>query len=194
VAAQRITAKTKIFQLKIQLARISPPIWRRVLVPGEVDLGELHAIIQTAFGWTDSHLHEFEVGRDRYGTPDRDWGRDDVADESGVRLFRLVREGEKLTYTYDFGDGWEHWITVEKVTAPAAGARYPTCTAGRRACPPEDVGGPWSYPDFCEAIKNPEHPEHEERLEWVGGSFDPDAFDLAATGAALTYFAWTPLR
>lgn len=193
-AARRITPRTKIFHLKIQLARISPPIWRRVLVPGEIDLGELHAIIQTAFGWTDSHLHEFEVGPDRYGTPDPDWGRDDVADESRAKLFRLAGEGEKFMYTYDFGDGWDHQITVDKVTAPEAGMRYPACTAGRRACPPEDVGGPWSYPDFCAAIENSDHPEHDERLEWAGGSFDPDAFDLAATDAALKHFAWTPLR
>jgi len=99
-----------------------------------------------------------------------------------------------FTYTYDFGDGWDHQIAVEKVAAPEAGTRYPTCTAGRRACPPEDVGGPWSYPDFCEAIKNPKHPEHEERLEWVGDIFDPEAFDLAAADAALKYFAWTPPR
>lgn len=163
-------------------------------MPGEIDLGELHAIIQTAFGWTDSHLHEFEVGPDRYGTPDPDWGRDDVADESRAKLFRLAGEGEKFMYTYDFGDGWDHQITVDKVTAPEAGTRYPACTAGRRACPPEDVGGPWSYPDFCAAIENSDHPEHDERLEWAGGSFDPDAFDLAATDAALKHFAWTPLR
>ncbi|PZS26235.1 MAG: hypothetical protein DLM58_21070, partial [Pseudonocardiales bacterium] len=102
-AARRITAKTRIFQLKIQLTGIRPPAWRRVLVPGEIDLGELHDVIQTAFGWTNSHLHQFEIGTSRYGTPDPDWGMDDMADESRAKLFRVVSEGDRLRYSYDFG-------------------------------------------------------------------------------------------
>ena len=193
---RRITAKTRIYQLKIQLARISPPVWRRVLVPGEIDLGEVHDVIQTAFGWNDSHLHQFEVGAHRYGPSYPDVGLDDAEDESQAKLFRLAGEGSRLTYTYDFGDDWDHHITVEKVLDPQPGARYPTCTAGRRACPPEDVGGPWGYADFLDALADPNHDEHEQWTEWIGGSFDPDAFDLAATDAALNGFAWTtgPIR
>lgn len=195
-AARRITAKTKIFQLKIQLAHIRPPVWRRMLVPGEIDLGELHEVIQTALGWTNSHLHEFEIGGARYGTPDPDWGRDDVQDEARVKLFRLAGEGSRLGYTYDFGDDWEHQLTIEKVLDPKPGTRYPSCTAGRRACPPEDVGGPWGYDDFLNALADPNHEDHDDRAEWIGGSFDPDAFDVAATDAALEAFAWTagPIR
>ncbi len=195
-AARRITARTKIFQLKVQLAHIRPPVWRRILVPGEIDLGELHAVIQTAFGWTDSHLHEFEVGDVRYGTPDPDWGRDDVQDESRAKLSRPVGEGDRFGYTYDFGDNWEHQLTVEKVLDPERLTRYPSCTAGRRACPPEDVGGPWGYEDFLDALADPDHEDHDDRTEWIGGSFDPAAFDIAATNAALEAFSWTvgPIR
>ncbi|MDT4928927.1 MAG: hypothetical protein QOF92_1794 [Pseudonocardiales bacterium] len=187
--ARRTTAQTRIFQLKIQLATIRPPVWRRVLVPGEIDLGELHAVIQTAFGWTNSHLHQFEIGEHRYGTHDPDWGLDDVRDESRSTLFRLAGEGNRLSYTYDFGDNWEHLVTVEKVLDPQAGRRYPTCTAGRRACPPEDVGGPWGYGDFLDALADPNHEDHGHWTEWIDGSFDPDSFDLVGTDAALEAFA-----
>lgn len=188
-AARRTTAKTRIFQLKIQLADIRPPVWRRVLVPGEIGLGELHEVIQAAFGWTNTHLHEFEIGGGRYGTPDPDWGNDEVHNESRAKLFRLVGEGDRLNYTYDFGDDWEHRITVEKIVPPQDGTHYPACTAGRRACPPEDVGGPWGYAEFLEALGDRDHEEHESWTEWIGGSFDPDEFDLAAADAALKHFA-----
>ena len=190
-AARRITAKTRIFQLKVQLAGIRPPVWRRLLVPGEIDLGELHEIIQTVFGWSDSHLHQFEIGMARYGVPDPDWGMDDLADESRARLFRLAAAGDRLDYTYDFGDNWIHRVTVEKVLDADVGTRYPSCSAGRRACPPEDVGGPWGYGDFLQALADPDHEAHQRFSDWIGGgSFDPDAFDLASTDAALAVFAW----
>lgn len=196
-ARRRMTVKTRIFQLNIQLADIRPPVWRRVLVIGEIDLGELHDVIQTAFGWTNSHLHQFEIGTTRYGTLDPDSGMDDVADESRAKLFRLAEEGSRLSYTYDFGDNWDHHVTVEKVLDAQAGTRYPNCSAGRRACPPEDVGGPWGYGEFLAALNDPKHDEHEHWSESIGGgSFDPDAFDLVATDAALDAFAWgaSPLR
>ncbi|MDP9118554.1 MAG: plasmid pRiA4b ORF-3 family protein [Actinomycetota bacterium] len=196
-AARRITAKTRIFQLKIQLAGIRPPVWRRVLVPDEIDLGELHEVIQTAFGWTNSHLHQFEIGTARYGTPDPDWEMDDVADESQVKLARLVSEGDRMNYVYDFGDNWVHHVLVEKVLQAEPATRYPTCTAGRRAGPPEDVGGPWGYGDFLQALDDPKHDEHKRFSDWIGeGTFDPDAFDLASSDAALAALAWRagPLR
>jgi pRiA4b ORF-3-like protein len=187
----RITPKTKILQLKIALAGVRPPVWRRVLVPGEITLAGLHGIVQVAMGWTDTHLHEFEIGDARYGAPDPDWGRDDVQDEARAKLFRLAAAGSRFRYTYDFGDDWRHDITVEKVLAPQPGARYPTCSAGRRACPPEDVGGPWGYPEFLAALDDPKHPDHNHWAEWIGGSFDPDRFDVAATDAVLDGFAWS---
>jgi len=189
-AERRIRTGTRIFQLKIQLLGVRPPVWRRLLVPGEISLAELHDVIQTAMGWTDSHLHMFEVGDGRYGVPNPDWGMDDVKDESRAKLFRLVKEGERLRYTYDFGDGWEHEVTVEKVSEPAPGTQYPTCTAGRRVCPPEDVGGPWGYENFLAALADDRHEDHQHFTEWIGGGFDPAAFDIGEVNAALRAYAW----
>lgn len=157
-------------------------------MPGEINLGELHGVIQIAFGWESSHLHQFELGTERYGTPDREL---DVADETRAKLFRLAGEGDRLSYIYDFGDGWVHQVTVEKVVEAEPGTRYPSCTAGRRACPPEDVGGPGGYDGFLQALTDPQHDDHEHWTEWIGESFDPEAFDLDSTDAALAVFAWT---
>jgi Plasmid pRiA4b ORF-3-like protein len=99
--------------------------------------------------------------------------------------------GSKFRYRYDFGDDWRYDIRVEKVLAPEPGARYPTCSAGRRACPPEDVGGPWGYPEFLAALDDPKHPDHDHWTDWIGGSFDPDEFDLPATDAVLARLAWS---
>jgi hypothetical protein len=187
---RRVTAKTRIYQLNVRLREVRPPVWRRVLVPGEMNLAELHEVVQTAMGWTNSHLHEFEVDGARYGVPDPDWGLDEVADESRVKLCRVAQEGSRLGYAYDFGDGWVHDVTVEKVAGQQAGTRYPCCVAGRRACPPEDVGGPWGYQDFVVAVSDPGHAEHEQWVEWFGGRFDPAGFDLAAVDEALAAFAW----
>jgi len=194
VAARRIMPKTRIFQLKVQLREIRPPVWRRVLVPGDMDLAELHEVVQAAMGWTNSHLHEFETGGARYGVPDPDWELDEVADESGVKLSRIAREGSRLQYAYDFGDGWQHDVIVEKVLRPDPRLRYPCCVAGRRACPPEDVGGPWGYQDFLVAVGDPGHDEHERWLEWAGGRFDPAEFDLATVDKAVGAFAWPIAR
>ena len=195
-ATRWVTDKTRIFQLKIQLRQVRPPVWRRVLVPGEITLAELHDVIQTAMGWSDSHLHEFEVDGTRYGVPDPDWGFDEVADESRVKLIRVTQQGAQLRYAYDFGDGWEHDVSVEKVLGRQPGSRYPCCVAGRRACPPEDVGGPWGYQDFLAAVSNPGHAEHGQSVEWVGGSFDPAEFHLEDVNEALEAFAWAerPIR
>jgi Plasmid pRiA4b ORF-3-like protein len=184
------------FQLRILLREVRPPVWRRVLVPGEMTLVELHEVVQTVMGWSNSHLHEFDVDGARYGVPDSDWGLDEVADESRVKLFRVAREGGRLRYAYDFGDGWQHDLTVEKVLARQPGTRYPRCIGGRRACPPEDVGGPWGYQDFLAAVADPGHDEHEQWVEWIGGGFDPAEFDLAAADKALDAFAWadSPIR
>jgi hypothetical protein len=194
MTAGRVTAKTKIFELSVVLREVRPPVRRRVQVPGEITLAQLHDVLQLALGWTDSHLHEFRVGKDRYGCPDPDWGDDDVADESKVKLFRLVGQaGQVVVYLYDFGDGWTHDITVEKVLAPQPGTGYPRCVSGRRACPPEDVGGPWGYEHFLGAISDPSHDEHAEWLEWVGGGFDPDEFDLDEVNEVFEAMAWSPL-
>src|SRR4051794_24697397 len=182
---RRPTTPNQIYQLKITLRDSKPPIWRRVEVPDTVTLAQLHQIIQASMGWYDSHLHQFTVGRIHYGVPDPD-DFEEVRDERRVRLNQILTEPkQKLVYEYDFGDGWEHVMLLEKVLAPEQGTEYPRCIAGKRACPPEDVGGVWGYASFLEIMRDPKHPEHAEMLEWVGGEFDPEEFDLAVVNQAL---------
>jgi hypothetical protein len=168
-----------IYQIKITLEGSKPPIWRRLLVPGDVTLADLHDIIQIAFGWEDYHLHQFMVGGRYFGVPNPDYDDYvDMHDEQDVTLGRIIAgEGFSFHYEYDFGDDWRHQVLVEKILAPEPGRDYPVCVTGRRACPPEDVGGMWGYYQFLEAIQDPDHEEHEEYLEWVGGEFEPEAFD-----------------
>ena len=173
------TAKGKnLYKLKVTLRGIRPPIWRKFLVRSDVTLGKLHDILQTVMGWTDSHLHQFIANNIIYGTPDPDSDMVEMINEKRVLLSRVLQKPkDRMIYEYDFGDGWEHEIVLEEVSSAPPRGKYPIVLAGRRACPPEDVGGPWGYAEFLEAIKNPKHPEHEEYLEWSGGSFDPERFD-----------------
>lgn len=172
-----------IYHLKVTLRHVKPPVWRRIEVPADIKLGKLHEVLQIAMGWTDSHLHGFRKGRESYGVPDPDFPGD-FKNERNVRLDSLAGEGETLIYEYDFGDGWEHDLKVEKIVPAAPGVHYPRCTAGKRACPPEDCGGPWGYAELLQAIKDPKHEEHEELLEWVGEEFDPGYFDIDEINAA----------
>jgi hypothetical protein len=120
-----------------------------------------------------------------YGTPHPDFGFE-VKNENNVSLRQVVaRVKDKLIYEYDFGDSWDHELLVEKILPPEAGKRYPVCLTGKRACPPEDCGGIWGYAGFLDAIQDPQHPEHEAMVEWVGGEFDPAAFDLDEVNTAL---------
>jgi hypothetical protein len=191
--APRVSAKTKIFELEIVLAGVQPAVRRRVQVPGEVDLSVLHEVVQSVMGWTNSHLHEFEIAGRRYGIPDPDWPSQHVTDEAKAKLFRLVKAGDRFGYVYDFGDNWTHEIAVEKVFAAEAGVRYPRCVSGQGACPPEDVGGVWGYEEFQAVMADPAHPDHAERLEWAGGEFDPHRFEPAEADRALEWLAWRPL-
>lgn len=127
-------------------------------------------------GWGNCHLHEFESRGTRYGSDDDGWG-DPPEDERHTRLRTIAEPGSSFLYVYDFGDDWRHRIVVEKALPTEAGARYPACTGGRRACPPEDCGGPWGYQEFLATINDTSHVEHESMLEWAGSQFDPDAFD-----------------
>lgn len=165
------------YQLKVTLHDVRPPVWRRVQVPGSITLSGLHAVIQTAMGWSDSHLHEFEVDGVRYGQPDPDWNMGDVRSEARVKLAEVVVAGDRLRYTYDFGDDWRHNIVVEEVLSTEPSVALPRCVGGRRGCPPEDVGGPWGYAGFLEVYGDPAHPEHAELREWAGPYFAPAEFD-----------------
>lgn len=172
-----------IYQLKITLRGIRPPIWRRLLVASTVNLEDAHVILQIAMGWTDSHMHEFAKGNDRYGVADEDFPSDSH-DEANYRLDQILKtEKEKLIYTYDFGDSWSHEVVLEKILPFKAGVVLPVCLKGSRACPPEDIGGIMGYAMFLDAISDPAHPEHKNMLEWIEedfvGNFDPEYFDLA---------------
>jgi hypothetical protein len=182
---QRPSAAPVVYQLKVMLKRLRPPIWRRIQVTGDTNLFKLHRVLQVVMGWTDSHLYQFIVRGSYYGMPHPDFGFD-VRDEKRVALAAIASSLKaKFTYEYDFGDSWEHEILVEKMLPPDQGVYYPICLTGKRACPPEDCGGVWGYAGFLEAIQDPDHPEHEDMLEWVGGSFDPEAFDLDTVNRAL---------
>jgi hypothetical protein len=187
-APRRTTgAAATIYQVKVGLRGAKPPIWRRLEVPADVDLAELHTILQVAFDWDDSHLHVFETPYGRFGIADRDL--DHRAEES-VTLGQVAPGvGSKLRYTYDFGDDWEHEILVEKVLEADGATTYPRCTGGRRAAPPEDCGGVWGYDHLLRVLKDPADPEHAERLEWMGlddpADLDPAAFDITAVNSAL---------
>lgn len=171
----RTTAKSLrlIYQLKVTLKGIRPPIWRRFLIASTASLEDTHIVLQIGMGWTDSHMHEFAKGRDRYGVPDEDFPSD-MHDEAKCRLDQVLKgEKEKLVYTYDFGDSWEHDVVLEKILPFETGIQLPVCLKGSRACPPEDIGGVPGYAMFLEAISDPNHPEHDDMLEWVGDHFDP---------------------
>lgn len=176
-----------IYQIKVTLRDSKPPIWRRILVASDTTLADLHDILQAVMGWEDYHLHQFNIGGRYYGVPHPD-DYLKMENEKKVRLSQVVSgKGARFIYEYDFGDSWEHVLLVEKVLPPEAGVTYPMCVKGKRACPPEDVGGVWGYGDFLEAIRDPNHPEHDEYLEWVGGEFDPEAFELEAANEALRW-------
>ncbi|PTQ88792.1 plasmid pRiA4b ORF-3 family protein [Nitrosomonas ureae] len=178
-----------IYQLKITLKGMRPPIWRRILMASTTKLDDVHLIFQIVMGWTNSHMHEFIQGRDRYVEPDEEFSSD-AKDEAQYRLDQLLeKEKEKLIYIYDFGDGWEHEVVLEKILPFKTSADLPICVKGCRACPPEDIGGIGGYMMFLEAISDPTHPEHEDMLEWIAGDiegpFDPEAFDLAEVNQLL---------
>jgi hypothetical protein len=172
----------EIYQIKVTLLGTDPPIWRRLLVPADLTLDPLHHAPQVIVGWEDCPLHEFRIGQQRFGTPDpmeRGFGGSRTASERTARLFSVLgRAGEKAVYTYDFGDSWDHRIAVEKRLPSEPGRAYPVCLAGERHGPPEDCGGIPGFYHLLEAVSDPEHEQHEELLDWLGGNFDPGAFSV----------------
>ena len=167
-----------VYQIKVTIRNSRPPIWRRFQVFSDITLYQLHGILQVVMGWTNSHLHQFRAGGIYYGKPDKELGMD-VKNEKGVRLNKVLPKiKDRIVYEYDFGDGWEHDLVLENILSAEPEGKYPIAVKGKRACPPEDVGGIWGYGDFLEAIKNPNHPEHKTMIEWCGGSFDPEEFDI----------------
>jgi hypothetical protein len=171
-----------VLRLRIQLEGVTPLIWRVVLVPGSVSVGKLSSMLCAAMGWTDSHLHAIRVAERYYTTVSEDSEEDEI-DEDEATVLAALGEKRRFSYDYDFGDGWEHQVVVEELTWSPSRLRFAVCLEGQNACPPEDVGGPSGYESFLEAITNPDHEERDSYLKWVGGSFDPSAFDLGAANA-----------
>lgn len=167
---------TKVAEIRISLADITPDIWRSVLVSTAISLAGLHSVIQAAMGWENAHLHMFKINGKRYGLPEDDDGPE-LLDAAEYRLDDLVVEGDRFLYIYDLGDDWRHEITVVSFRPMAKGEIVPAALAGERACPPEDCGGPFAYPEMLEALADSNHEDHEHFREWAE-DFDAEAFDL----------------
>jgi hypothetical protein len=181
-----------VYVLRVSIAEIEPSVWRELNVPGECTLGDLHNILQIAFGWEDDHMHSFTIKSTQYGRIDNDIGfdDDDVVDEDAVRLCDLpLRSRQKFTYLYDFGDCWEHVITVSKTirTGGDGDLLRVRCLDGERAGPPEDLGGAWGYMNMLEILKDPTNEEYEETCAWLG-EFDPEDFNLEKINTRLEQF------
>ncbi|MGA2865067.1 MAG: plasmid pRiA4b ORF-3 family protein [Verrucomicrobiota bacterium] len=189
-------AGAPICRLKVVLSGTKPPVWRRLQVPGNANLGWLHAVLQVAMGWTNSHLHQFRFGDQVCSDPAfqlEEYGGDPpmLDDNNTILMNARPRAGAVLRYEYDFGDSWSHVITVGKLTGPdRALAGMARCLDGARACPPEDCGGVWGYANLLKIIKNPRHKEHKSMLEWLGGRFDPEAFDREKVNTYLGKLEW----
>jgi hypothetical protein len=176
-----------VCQFLVVLPRTDPLIWRRIQVPESYSFWDLHVAIQDAMGWKDYHLHEFVVVEPkstrivRIGIPDDEMPADRPTRAGWkVPIARYLTYGtDPVRYRYDFGDDWEHVVEFEELL-PADGGAYPRCTGGAGACPPEDVGGTHGYAEFLQVIRDEQHPEREEMLQWArgwaGGTFDPDVF------------------
>jgi hypothetical protein len=189
LATQNPHAPHEIYQIKLTLLGTKPPIWRRLLVPAGLTLEQLHHVVQAAMGWQDSHMHSFRIGQKSFRIPDPEDALMGLpgGDERKVRLFTVLgKVGSKAVYTYDFGDDWEHSISVEKVLQPEEGRTYPVCVAGKRRGPPEDCGGVPGFYNLLEAISDPDHEDHENMQEWIGGDFDPEDFSVDEVNEMLT--------
>jgi len=201
----------QIHELKITLLGSKPPIWRRIAVPSDMRLSDLHEVIQIVMGWSNYHMHQFIVPNTQ-SKPTReelaslDWQKryerltmcrdrcwsdprmelEGAEDERKTKLRELAPAVKsKFTYEYDFGDGWEHQIEVVKSGPSVEGVKYPVCLDGKLACPPEDCGGIWGYYEMLEALQDPKHEQHIETVEWIRRNFDPERFDLKKVNAVL---------
>ena len=180
----------QILQFKISLIGSNPLIWRRIQVPDSYSFHDLHVAIQDAMGWEDHHLHQFIIytgdkklqQRTLIGIPDGSLGDDSALAELDTKVldFLVKDEQSKIIYEYDFGDSWEHLIEFEGYfKKDPAVKEYPICIDGAMACPPEDSGGIYGYYDMIDAIKDKNHPQYQEYLEWLGYVFNPDKFNKA---------------
>jgi hypothetical protein len=182
----------EFFQIKVTLKNTKPPVWRRIIVAPEIKLDRLHDVLQIVMGWTNSHLHQFETPLGYIADPA--FGLEET-ESSRKATLASVLHGPKssIRYEYDFGDGWDHQILLEKVVdldQPVLAF----CLGGARACPPEDCGGPWGYANLLAVLKNPKHPEYEEMFEWIDSEFDSEAFDAEEVNKHLTRLVPPPVK
>ena len=185
-----------VHRIKVTIAGSKPPIWRRLEVPSAISLVGLHEVLQTAFEWDGDHLWLFEAGTDTFGVGDLGTP---CKDARRAALGQVApRKGFTMSYVYDFGDDWRHNIQVEDIGAAEPGVTYPRCLTGRRTAPPEDCGGLWGYAELIEILADPAHPEHEDRLDWLGlepdsaDEFDPAEFNVAELNDMLAVLAEAP--
>jgi hypothetical protein len=187
--ATKTESTPDIYQIKVTLLGTKPPIWRRLQVPADLTLAQLHNVLQIAMGWDDEHMHEFRLGQRRFGRPepvDPCMRMPRVESERTARLSAVLeRAGAKMIYSYDFGDSWEHSIVLEKQLPADPNTTYPVCTDGQLACPPEDCGGIPGFYDLLDALDDPNHERHEELRDWIGEDFDPQAFSLDSVNRKL---------
>lgn len=171
----------KIYQVIITIKEINPKIWRRLLVPSDMRLSDFHKVIQTSFGWTNSHLHQFIKNDTCYTRRMQDddyWDELENVDYHNMKIFSLLySKREKMIYEYDFGDSWRHEIILEEILPPNEGFKYPLCLDGARSCPPEDCGGVWGYQNMMKILKKPKHEEYESYIIWLDGKFNSEYFN-----------------
>lgn len=186
-----------VYQLRIVLKGVEPPVWRRIQVPGSYAFWDLHVAIQDAMGWLDYHLHEFRL-RGPLGGGEVVLGFAEEGSFEGRKALTdyMVQISdysgpESFDYLYDFGDEWLHEVTLEEVIPRRRETRYPVCVAGERACPPEDCGGVPGYAEFLRIMADPTDEEHEEMLRWAGGAFEPERFAPTAVHFDDPHLRWS---
>ena len=185
-----VAEPSTVHRLKVTLKGIRPPIWRRIEVASNTGLHELSAILEAAMGWGGDHLHAFVTGGVTYQIPSEfdDFDRYRTFDERKSKLAKVLPAvGSRMVFEYDFGDSWAHDVVVEAITPAGVDTAYPVCVGGKRACPPDDCGGPWGYGELLQTLADPGHEDHLSMLEWCGGSIDPDAFNAADITHAMRY-------
>jgi hypothetical protein len=181
-----------LYQIKIELKNSKPKIWRKILIKSDMFLSDFHMAIQFAMGWTNSHMHSFEYNGKSYSERvigDDFWDEFDCVDYKNFKVSKFLKnEKDKIKYEYDFGDGWEHNIVLEKILPIENDKRYPICIGGKNSCPPEDCGGIYYYIHMLEVLKNPKHKEYKEIKDWLEEEFDPEEFDLQEVNSGLASF------
>ena len=179
--------RTIAYQLKITLDAIRPPIWRRILANPNISLEQLHLIIQLLMGWHDCHMYQFRVNEQMYAPPSADADLFGVKPKSvKAKLSYVFGTGiNRIGYAYDFGDGWKIRVQLENSLPNRNRPKIAECIGGKRSGPLEDSGGPYGYMQKVSLLKNPDHKNHAEIVDWMGVDFDPDRFDLKETNELL---------